>query len=221
MDGELKAGGGLARLEAGQVAELRMPERGGNYWTYVRDVLGPSVTVWLPETGGGPVQLPEGTEVEISVTVSSSEMVTARAQVSASGQDGSPYVELRLDASCAMVELRRRYLRVNASVPAEVRQLPDGLSPWGEAASARTLSLSPGGLSLESERTFRKGEQVAVELRLPGCGAEAVGTVLESAGTRDGKCRFSVGFTYISDCCEAAITRVIYQYQRTHGAARL
>lgn len=222
MEAEKKnGGGGLARLEAGQVVELHMPESGGDYWTYVRDVFGASVSVWLPETNGAAVRIEEGTQVEIAVAVSSSEIVSARARAGAQGADGSPFVELTLDPGYAVVELKRRYLRINASVPAEVRLLPDGLAPWGEPAAARTLSLSPGGLSLETERAFRKGEQVAVELRLPGGRAEAVGTVLEASEAPGGKCRFSVNFSYISDCSEAVITRVIYQYQRMHGAARV
>lgn len=219
-NGKQYAERGLDSLEAGQVAELRMSESSGNYWTYLRGKAGSGITVWLPEMNGEPVKIPDGTQVELSVTLSGSEILAAAGKVKGSGTDGKSYVEIELDASCVRLEHRRRYLRVAAVVPVSLRRLPDGLTPWGEAVKGKTSSLSPGGLSLEADGTFGQGEQVAVELELPGGRMEAIAVVLEAGFPAGKPGRFTVRFTYISDYAEAAITRVIYQYQRMHGAAR-
>jgi c-di-GMP-binding flagellar brake protein YcgR len=211
---------GLGSLAAGQVAELRVRETSANYWTYIRGAENNAATVWLPEMNGEPVRIPDGAQVELSVTLSGSEILVTAGRVAGSGADGKAYLELALDAACARLEHKRRYLRVAAVVPAKLRRMPDGLTPWGEAVGARTTSLSPGGLSLEAEAPFAQGEQVAVELELQGCRAEATAVVLETTGVAGKTAGLNVRFTYISDSSEAAITRVIYQYQRLHGAAR-
>lgn len=213
-------GRALEALAAGQVAELRMRDLSANYWTYIREAAGNSVSVWLPEMNGELVRIPDGTQVELSVTLNGSEILVTAGQVSCSGADGKTYLELKLDSACVRMQHRRRYLRVAAVVPAKLRRMPDGLTPWGEAVSGRTTSLSPGGLSLEAEAAFRPGEQVAVELELQGCVAEATAVVLETSCGAGNTAGLTVRFTYISDSAEAAITRVIYQYQRMHGAAR-
>jgi len=212
--------GHLAGIEAGQVAEIRMPGRPADYWTYIKGVSGTTVEVWLPETNGETITLSKGTEVELCVTIASDEILVARGRVLEADGSAKPCAELELDPACVSIEHKRRYLRIPASVPATVQRLPDGLIPSGEPVAARTISLSPGGLALEAQGGFSQGEEVAVALSLPGCRAEAIGSVLEVSERPGGASRFSVMFTYISDCSEAAITRTIYQYQRMHGAAR-
>lgn len=212
---------GLDSLAAGQVAEIRVRDSSANYWTYIRDAKRNAATVWLPEMNGEPVRIPDGTLVDLSVTLSGSEILATTGRVErAAGADGKTYLELKLDAACVKLEHRRRFLRVAAEVPATIRRLPDGLTPWGEAVKAKTSSLSPGGLSLEAEKPFARGELVAVELDLQGGRTEATAVVLESSGGTGVPARLTVRFTYISDSSEAAITRVIYQYQRMHGATR-
>ncbi len=214
------SGRGLSALEAGQVMEIRIRGAAGSYWTYIRDVMG-TVTVWLPEMNHEPVSIAEGALVDLSVTLSDSEILAAEAKVKGSGVEGDkPYIELELNPACVAVEHRRRFLRVAAIVPAHLRRLPDGLTPWGEAVEARTVNLSPGGLTLESKSAFTQGEQLSVELELPDCRVRAVALVLESFGSIGGLSRLAVRFTCISDAAEAGITRLMYQYQRMHGAAR-
>ena len=215
-----KAGGrGLGSLEAGQVAEIRLLGGAASYWTYIRGVAG-GITVWLPELNGAVVRLDDGAPVELSVTLSGSEVMVAAGKVKGSGAQGCAFVELELDAATVLLEHRRRYLRVAAVVPASLRRMPDGLTPWGEAVKAKTLNLSPGGLTLEAESSFAQGEQMAVELQLPDCVVKATALVLEAAAAAGGLSRLAVRFTCISDAAEAGITRLMYQYQRAHGAAR-
>ena len=209
---------GLRALEAGQVAEIRVRGGEASYWTYIRDVMG-TITVWLPETNGAIMSIEEA-QVELSVTLSDSEILVAAGKVKSSGTEGGAYIEVELDAASVVMEHRRRFLRVAAVVPANLRRLPDGLTPWGEAVKARTVNLSPGGLTIESEVVFNQGEQLAVELELPDCRVQATGLVMDSSDAGEGRCRLAVRFTYISDQAEAGITRLMYQYQRMHGAAR-
>ena len=218
---ENKYGEGLERMQSGQVAEIRPGGSTASYWTYVRGVSSSSVSVWLPEINGESMAVEKGSPVELAVTLNGSEILLVRGTVLMTGKDGESYAEVGVDAASAGLEHRRRYLRVPALVPLKIRRIPDGMNPLGDQAQGRTLSLSPGGLSLETEGNFTGGEQVAMELELPGCAAEAVGVVLTSAAAGAGLNRVSVRFTYISDRSEAAITRVIYQYQRIHGAVRI
>lgn len=213
------AAGTYPPLEAGQVAEIRLCGAAASYWTYVRSASGARVQVWLPEVNGEPVALESGARVELTVTLERRGTLLARGEVKSLGEDGRPYAELELDPGGASVESRRRYLRVAAVVPVSVRRMPDGLTPWGEPVEGRTASLSPGGLSFEAAGTFARGEQLALALSLPGCRADAAAAVLDCSPAEGGRSRVSVRFTYISDLAEAAVTRVIYQYQRIHGAA--
>ncbi len=215
-----KAGGGLSAIEAGQVVEIRIRGEAASYWTYIRGVKG-GVTVWLPEMRREFITIADGTLVDLSVTLNSSEiLVTEGTAKSSDLEGGKPYVTLELNPACAAVSHQRRYLRVAAVVPATLRRLLDGMTPWGEAVKARTTSISPGGLSLEAEAAFTRGEQVSVELELTGGRAEATAIVLEGSGGTAAPFRIAVKFTDISDNSEAAITKLIYQYQRLHGAAR-
>jgi len=210
----------LGRLEDGQVAEVRLKGGEGSYWTYLRSVAG-GVTIWVPELNKVPVEMPEGAPVEVSVTLNSSEMLLARGKVRRTALDGrKPYAELELDPSCVSVGHQRKYLRVGAIVPVILRRLPDGITPWGDPVRARTTTLSQGGMSAEADAEFSKGEQLAVELELPGARAQANAVVLEYSREPGKPARFTVRFTHISDTSEAEITKLIYQYQRTHGASR-
>lgn len=210
----------LDRLEDGQVVEIRLKDAEGSYWTYLRSVAG-GVTVWVPELNKVPVEMPAGAAVELSVTLNSSEMLLASGKVLRTGLDGrKPYAELLLDPSCVSVGHQRRYLRVGAIVPVTLRRLPDGITPWGDPVKARTTSLSQGGMSAEADADFSKGEQLAVELELPGGRAQANAIVLEFSREPGKPGKFAARFTHISDTSEAEITKLIYQYQRTHGASR-
>ena len=210
---------GLRALEAGQVVEIRVRGGEASYWTYIRDVMG-TVTVWLPEMNGALVSIEEEAQVELSVTLSDAEILVAAGKVKSSGARGGTYIEVELDAASVVMEHRRRFLRVAAVVPVNLRRMPDGLTPWGDVTKGKTLNLSPGGVTLEAEAGFALGEQLAVELELPDCRVKATGLVLNSSAAGAGQFRLSVRFAYISDQAEAGITRLMYQYQRMHGAAR-
>jgi len=219
--GKNKGGEDFTRLEVGQVAEIRPAGSEASYWTYIKGISESAVSVWLPEINGESMAVEKGSAVELAVTLNGSEILLVRGTVKETGEEGQAYAEVGVDASSAGLEHRRRYLRVPALVPLTIRRIPDGMTPWGDQAVGRTLSLSPGGLLLETEGIFTGGEQVSLELELPGSAAEAVGIVLTSAAAGTGLNKVSVRFTYISDRSEAAITRVIYQYQRIHGAVRI
>jgi hypothetical protein len=211
---------GLEALEQGQVLELKVRGTGISYWTYLRSV-SPAVTAWLPELNRVPVELPPGTELDLSVTLSGSELLLVSARAGTTAQDGrKSYCELLLDRAAAAVSHQRRFLRVTAMVPVALRRLPDGVTPWGEQVAARTTTLSQGGLSLETAGDFKPGEQLAVELELTASRAQATAVVLSADRLPGGGLRLALRFTHISDKSEAEITKLIYQYQRTHGAAR-
>jgi len=218
-----KPGGGigLGALEAGQVVEIRVRGDAASYWSYIRTVAG-GVTVWLPELKREFLTLADGATVDLSVTLNNSEILVTEGTVKSSGEEGKkPYAALELNPNTVSMAHQRRYLRVAAVVPVTIKRLPDGMNPWGDPVKARTTSLSPGGLSLEAEAAFTKGELLSVELELPGGKAEATAEVVEASAATVKPITLSVKFTHISDNSEAAITKLIYQYQRLHGASRL
>lgn len=207
---------GTKDLGEGQVAEVRLAGASCSCWTYLRSADGNMVTLWLPEENGDPVRLPDGVRLEARVTVAADEILEISGTVRGTGSDGRPYAFVELDPSCLRLAHRRRFLRVDVAVPLRARRMPDGVIPDGEPAEGRTVTLSPGGLSMRLAGEYAPGDFLDVELALPGGRVSAVACVVQAPAGAPVCARF----TYISDAAEAAVTRLVYQYQRMHGASR-